>query len=194
VSPMSEPTPPPITELLVRLGRGERSASDELLPLVYEELHGVAKRVFAPQAGAHTLQATALVHEAYLKLLGNDGERVWKDRRHFFAVAATAMRRILIDHARLRGALKRGDRANRVTLSENVQGDDISYDLLDLGAALDELGDSRERVARVVELRFFGGLTIDEVAEELGVTDRTVQLDWRAGRAWLRKRLGEESA
>lgn len=184
----SEPSPDPqhVTRLLDRMSGGDEDASGELLPLIYGELHGIASRVFSSQQRDHTLQATALIHEAYLRILGGLGPgKEWNGRHHFYCVAARAMRHVLIDHARKSRSLKRD--GVRVTLAAEIPSDEAEYDLIDLGDALEGLAKVSERISRVVELRFLGGLTEIEVAEELGVSRRSVQGDWRAGRAWLRK-------
>ena len=183
--PVSEQT----TQILVDLGNGDRSAAKRLMPLVYDELRGLAQRYMQQERADHTLQATAIVHEAYLRLI--DQSRVdWKGRAHFFAVAAEMIRRVLVDHARAHDAAKRGGGARKVSLTDSVgatEGPDI--DLLSLDAALDELGRLNERHRKVVELRFFGGLNIDETAQVLEVSPQTVRSDWRIARAWLRQRL-----
>ena len=177
-----------ITEILSRLKSGEAEAEHELLPLVHAELHSLAARAMQTQKPEHTLQPTALVNEAYLRLFG--GDAVWDSRSQFFAVAATAMRRILIDHARTRGAQKRGGDAKKVVLTDYTDTPGAeNIDLIALDEALDELSGKEPRAARVVELRFFGGLTNDEVAEGLGVTTRTVERQWKFAQAWLRSRL-----
>lgn len=194
------PGPPesPVTLLLERINQGDRSANDELLPMVYAELRDLAGRVFGPRRNGQLLQATALVHEAYLKLLGSTGTRApWDGRRHFFAVAATAMRRILTDQARSAATSKRGGDQQRITLLNLGQEDaadagdreDLQLDLLDLNAALEELERASPRIGRIVELRFLAGMTVEEVAQELQVTERAVYKDWRAGRALLRARM-----
>lgn len=158
------------------------------LPRAYDDLLNLARQWFFRQPVNHTLQPTALVHEAYLRLAEcNDGR--WQDRTHFIAVAASAMRQVLVDHARRRRAVKRGGAWQRVTL-EDAAGEDapIAVDLLTLDEALERLGHANERQRRIVELRFLAGLTVDETAAILGVSSRTVRLDWRMARAWL---LGE---
>ncbi len=183
--PVSEQT----TQILVDLGNGDRSAAKRLMPLVYDELRGLARRYMQQERPEHTLQATAIVHEAYLRLI--DQSRVdWKGRAHFFAVAAEMIRRVLVDHAREHDAAKRGGGARKVSLTDSVgatEGPDI--ELLSLDAALDELGRLKERHRKVVELRFFGGLNIDETAQVLEVSPQTVRSDWRMARVWLRQRL-----
>ena len=184
-----------VTEIVCGLGRGgtEGSASAErLFPVVYDELRKLARSYMNRETPGHTLQPTALVHEAYLKLV--DQTRAdWKGRTHFFAVGARVMRRLLVDHARERGALKRGAGWRPVTLSgafEDLAGGAMEPErLLDLNAALERLSALDEREGKVVTLRFFGGLTIDQVAEVLGVSKRTVEYDWRHAQAWLKKEL-----
>lgn len=162
------------------------------MPLVYEELRRLARGFMARESRDHTLQPTALVNEAYLRLV--DQSRVdWRGRSHFRAVGARVMRRILIDHARRRGGLKRGGDLQRVTLGDSIlspSDPDVDLpELLALNDALDELARLDERQARVVELRFFGGMTTVEIAETLGVSERTVADDWKHGRAWLKREL-----
>lgn len=184
-----------VTEIVCELGRGgvDGSASAEkLFPVVYEELRRLARSYMNRETPGHTLQPTALVHEAYLKLV--DQTRAdWKGRTHFFAVGARVMRRLLVDHARERGALKRGAGWHSVTLSggfEDFAGGTMEPErLLDLNAALERLAALDEREAKVVTLRFFGGLTTDQVAEVLGVSKRTVEYDWRHAQAWLKNEL-----
>jgi RNA polymerase sigma factor (TIGR02999 family) len=164
----------------------------ELLPLVYEELRALAAAYFRREPPDHTLQPTALVHEAYLKLV-NQTDAQWKDRAHFFAVAAQAIRRLLIDHSRRRRAAKR-QAPNRVTVelaADTPYHADI--DLLVLDDALKRLAELSERQARVVELRFFGGITVEEVAHVLGVSPNTVKGDWRVARVWLQQVLDESA-
>ncbi len=162
------------------------------MPLVYDELRSLARRYMRSERREHTLQPTALVHEAYLRLV--DRPRVdWRGRTHFFAVGARVMRHLLIDHARGRGRKKRGGGRYRVTLTDwRAAGGEAGLDpgeLLDLDAALEKLARVDEREARVVELRFFAGLTVAEVAHALGVSKRTVEQDWTHARAWLRREL-----
>ena len=189
---MSSDSPDPklVTHLLGRLNDGDSEASGELLSVIYDDLHRVAGQVFGSQREGHTLQATALVHEAYIRILGRGKEDPsWQGRRHILAVAAKAMRHVLVDHARIARSLKR-DKA-RVTLSDSASESGTQYDLIDLSDALEELAKTSERISKVVELRILGGLTTDEVAEELQVSRRTVQVDWRAGRAWFRNQLAK---
>lgn len=179
-----------VTRLLLDWRAGDAAALDRLLPLVYDDLHRLARGQFAREPSGHTLQPTALVHEAYLRLV--EIRRVaWQDRAHFLALAATVMRRILVSHARKRRAAKRGGAAAPVTLLEEVMGaPGPEVDLLALDEALRTLAELDARQARVVELRYFGGLTIEEAAEALGVSAATVKSDWQMARAWLFHRLG----
>ena len=177
------------TQILIDLSRGERSAASRLMPLIYDELRGLAARYMQRERPNHTLQPTALVHEAYLRLI--DQSRVdWKGRAHFFAVAAEMIRRVLVDHARQHLAAKRGGSAQKIILGEPMGAPDAhEIELLDLDEALDRLGELNERHRKVIELRFFGGLSVDETAEVLEVSPQTVRSDWRMARAWLRERL-----
>ncbi len=162
--------------------------ADAYLPQVYEQLHALAEAFLRRERPDHTLQPTALVHEAYLRLADQDRAR-WNDASHFQATAATMIRRILVDHARGHKAAKRGGHWHRVTLSDRAEGGP-DVDLLELEEALLELAALDERQARVVELRFFGGLGIKATGASLGVSPRTVDGDWRLARAWLHRRLG----
>jgi len=183
-------------ELLAAAKGGDESAASALLPLVYDELRATARRLLGPQGRNHTLQPTALVHDAYLKLTRNRGANIrwdWENRRHFLCVAAKAMRQILSDHADRRKTQKRGGAWHRVTLNGELVADpaaaDDSVDLVALDEALTELAEADARGARVVELRFFAGMTIEEVAESIDASPTTVKEDWRAARSWLRWRL-----
>ena len=184
--------PHDVTALLLAWRAGDASAGDRLLPLVYDELHRQAARAMWREDAAHTLQATALVNEAYLRLV--DQRRVeWKSRAHFFGIAAQAMRRVLVDHARGRLAEKRGGAMQRVTLGDAgaaASGDaDADLDVLALHDALERLAALDPDQARLVELRYFGGLGIDETADALGVSAATVKREWAVARAWLRREL-----
>jgi len=187
---MSGPSQAAVTPLLDSASRGDRRAAARLLPLVYEELRERAALSLRRERPSHTLQPTAIVHEAFLRLVDQTAVD-WRGRTHFFAVAAEMMRRVLVDHARKRGATKRGGGRTRVALDEQVASphanDDL--DLVALDEALEELHRLSERQARVVELRYFGGLNVEDVAAVLSVSDRTVKEDWRIARAWLRRRL-----
>jgi RNA polymerase sigma-70 factor (ECF subfamily) len=164
-----------------------REDTDELLALVYDDLRKRAAGILGKGGRNATLQPTALVHEAYARLAQRTAH--WADRSHFLYTAARAMRQILIDHARRQRADKRGGRCERVTLTDLTDGNAHELDLVELDDALRELSALSERYAKVVELRFLGGLTLDETAAILGITPRTVSNDWRAARAWLRGRL-----
>ncbi len=175
----------PVTELLLSWHGGDEAARDRLVPLVYDQLHRLARAQFARERSGHTLQPTALVHETYLRLMGHRGLH-WQGRTHFFALAATTMRRILVSHARRHRAAKRGMGGVAVTLSEDhAVAEARDVDLLALDAALTELHKLDPRQCRVVELRYFGGLTIEETAEALRISPATVKLDWSLARAWL---------
>ena len=187
---MGEPSPTDLTRLLLDWSRGDKTALDRLMPLVYDELRALAERSLRHERSGHTLQGTALVHEAYLKLVDHRQVR-WQDRAHFFAVAAQLMRRILVDHARRHGAAKRGSGEPRLPLDEAdaPAAPAPLGDWLALDRALERLGALHERQARTVELRFFGGLTIEETAEVLQVSPATVKNDWSLARGWLYREL-----
>ena len=171
-------------------GRGDPQAAERLLPLVYDELRRLASRRLGREAPGQSLQATALVHEAYLRLVGGDPGRRWDGRAHFFAAAAEAMRRILVDRARDRRRLKRGGGRGRVDLDQgSVPLDAPGDDLIDLDEALTDLGREDPLCARLVALRFFAGLTQAEAAESLGLARRTADRHWAYARAWLYERL-----
>jgi RNA polymerase sigma-70 factor (ECF subfamily) len=181
-----------VTQLLTRLGEGDQQALDQLFPLVYGELRDLAAGLMHGERRGHTLQPTALAHEAYLRLLG-DASTGLKDRSHFFAVAARAMRRILVEHARARGRRKRGGGWVRVTLTSSLPGvTQPSLDILALDEALSRLQMLDPRKAQVVELLYFGGLTAQEAAEVLGVTSRTIERDWQFARLWLLREILDE--
>ena len=189
--PKEEPTPGDVTLLLQRLNHGDGMAYDELLSLVYRELHTIADRYMKRERPNHTLQATALTHEALIRLSG--GHQVeWKDRAHFLGVAARAMRQVLVDHARGKRRIKRGGDMEHLPLEE-ARDAAISpdMDLVELDEALKRLAEEDERKAKVVELLYFGGLTAAEAGEVLGVTSRTVERDWRFARAWLLDAMSE---
>ena len=183
---------PDVTALLSAWGRGNTNALNELLPHVYAELRGIASRQLRAERVGHTLQPTALVHEVYLRLV--DQRHVdWRDRAHFFGVAAQVMRRILVDHARRHRAGKRGDGLPRVSIDqakEALAPDAIP--ILALNHALDRLSELDEGLARVVELRAFGGMTIEEAACVLKVSPMTAKREWRTAKAWLTRELGLE--
>jgi RNA polymerase sigma factor (TIGR02999 family) len=191
VSQQSDNPPPAgkqgteVTQLLIDLTNGNRTAIDSLLPLIYSELRSLAANYLRRERNDHTLQPTALVHEAYLRLV--DQTQVnWQNRAHFFGVAAQMMRRILVDHARAHQANKRGGEFERVELDELLPGlVERSAELITLDDALIELATFDEMKSRIIELRYFGGLTVEETAEALGVTPITVKRHWRLAKAWL---------
>jgi len=178
----------PITEVLSRLVNGDAQAAEVLYPRVYAELRAIAGRWFRGGGRDSTLQPTALVHEAYIHLI-DETQAGWQSRSHFFGVAASAMRQILIQHARRRSAKKRGSDWSRVTLSAAAIEEQGLLDLLDLDDALHALERVHQRQAKVVELRFFGDLTVEETAQVLGVSERTVKADYRMARAFLSDKL-----
>jgi RNA polymerase sigma factor (TIGR02999 family) len=181
-----------LTLLLQAVGRGDQGADARLYAAVYAELRRVAGANLRREAPGHTLQPTALVNEAYLRLAP---DAAWENRRHFFAAAAAAMRRILVDHARKRGAGKRGGGLERVTLSGIDVADSAAADIdvLTVDAALTELGASRPRMAELVSLRCFAGMSIEEAAEALDISRATAKRDWAFARAWLAERMGARS-
>lgn len=190
-SPAPKPGKAEITQLLVRAGQGDAQATDELFPIVYDELRSIAAKFLQNEGRAQTLQATALVHEAYIRLVSPEHTE-WEGRAHFFGAAARAIRRILIDHARHRGRLKRGGAANRIPLDEALTVTaDPEVDFIGLDEALTKLSSIDEQKARVVELRFFAGLTVEQTALALGVSQSTVARDWQFARVWLSRELEE---
>lgn len=178
-----------VTGLLLAWGKGDRAAFERLVPLVHAELHRIASRYMRGERHGHSLQATALVNEAYLRLI--DAQRVkWQDRTHFLSMAARLMRRVLVDHARSRGYRKRGGDAVRVTLVDDlVIPQQPGRDLVALDDALTALACVDARKSRIVELRFFGGLTVEETADVLKVSAETVMRDWKLAKAWLLREL-----
>jgi RNA polymerase sigma-70 factor (ECF subfamily) len=197
---------PRVTRLLADVQRGDAGATNELFPIVYEELRGLAARYLADERIAHTLQATALVHEAYLRLVGPEtgGGGSWQNRAHFFGAAAKAIRRILIDHARTRSRVKRGGagvagRAEEkavhgVPLDESMlMTTEEPEQLIEFDAALARLAEIDAQKARIVELRFFAGLTVDQTAQALGVSPSTIAREWQFARVWLFNELREGS-
>ncbi len=180
-----------ITLYFEQMKAGDKDAMNRLLPHVYEHLRALAQNMFKDQNVGHTLQPTALVHEAYARLVGAVGQE-YTDRKHFLRVAAIAMRQLLTDYARMRSSEKRGGRVQRVVLEEELHGaQTVGFDLLALDEVLTELRELNERQAEVVELRFLVGLTHQETADVLGVSERTVRLDWSMARAWLELRLAD---
>ena len=182
-----------VTQVLNRVSEGDRGAAEELLPLVYEDFRSLAKMYMSRESYSHTLQPTALVHEAFLKLI--DQTRVdWQGRTHFFAVGAQAMRRILVDHARRKRREKHGGTLDRIELDDDVAlSPQSDQDVLALEEALEKLETVDERQSKIVELRFYAGLTVKEVAEVLGVSKRTIEAEWTMVRAWLRKELSADN-
>ena len=179
--------PSSATVLLLRWKSGDRDAVDELLPLVYDELRRLANAYLHRERGGHTLQSTALVHEAYLRLIDQSVD--WQSRSHFFGIAAQMMRRILVDHARARNAAKRGA-GLKVTLDERMAvADARDLDVIALDSALARLSAQDEGQAKIVEMRFFAGLSIEETAEALGISPATVKRDWTMAKAWLMREL-----
>ena len=189
---MAQPKTHEVTTLLQAWGRGEDAALDEIIPIVCRELRRIAHRYMAGERPDHTLQTTALVNEAYLKLV--DSRRVnWRNRAHFFAISAQLMRRILVDYARARGYRKRGSGARDITLHDELAGANArARNVLELDDALKALAELDPRKSKVVELRFFGGLSLEETAEVLKVCPDTVLRDWRMAKAWLGRELGAE--
>lgn len=185
---MVVPAPKEVSRLLVDWGNGDQAALNELIPLVYDELRRLAGRYMRRESQGHTLQTSALINEAYLRLV--DQKRVkWQNRAHFFGVAAQLMRRILVDHARSRSRAKRGGRAQMVSLVEQGATSKEEAEVIALDDALKNLAEMDPRKSQIVEMKFFGGLTTDEVAEVLKVTSRTVEREWRKARAWLNRAL-----
>jgi RNA polymerase sigma factor (TIGR02999 family) len=180
---------PDLTRLLVEWRTGNRDALDQLMPLVYRELQTLASRYLSRERAGHTLQATALVNEAYLKLIDQRNVQ-WQNRAHFLGIAARLMRRILIDHARRRGRAKRGSAATHITLVEGLAASEPrDIDAIALDDALVALEKLDPQQAQMVELRFFGGLTVDETAEVLGISEGTVKREWRVAKAWLYRHI-----
>jgi len=185
-----------LTLLLQRAAHGDHAATDQILPLVYEQLKRIAQVRMTSERRDHTLQTTALVHEVYVKLLGSR-EQEWANRRHFYFAATQSMRQILIDHARTRGRIKRGGPGRRrftldIGAVADLAQDDKFDEIIALDEALQRLETERPRVAQVVSLRFFGGFTIQETADMLGISPRTVDLDWLYARAWLYRALSDD--
>jgi RNA polymerase sigma factor (TIGR02999 family) len=191
---MAEPSRNDVTRLLLAWNDGDKAALDQLTPIVYEELRRVAKRLMRRERAGHTLQTTALVNEAYLRLI-DAGSVKWQNRAHFFALSARLMRQILVDFARRRSQLKRGGDADKVLLEEAVIVDGgRSPDLVALDEALAGLAALNRRQSQIVELRYFGGLSEEETAEVLSISVRTVRRDWSLARAWLYRELSRKEA
>lgn len=180
-----------ITGLLLKWSGGDKAALDDLIPLVFPELRRLARRHMRREAAVHTLQTSALINEAYLRLVNQKGVE-WQDRAHFFAVAAQVMRRILIDHARSHRYSKRGAGAQRVTLDDvAIAGQQRAAEFMALDEALTSLAAVDERKSKIVEMRFFGGLTVEEIAEVLKISPITVKREWRSAKAWLHLEMSE---
>ncbi len=185
---MSQAQNPQVTQLLAAWNAGEDGAADRLLPLMYDELRALARGYFQRERRGHTLQPTALVHEAWVHMIEQSGID-FRNRAHFVGLAAHVMRRVLVDHARERNAAKRGGKARRVTLvdSDSVSSPDV--EIMALDEALSDLAEYDPRKAKIIELRFFGGLSIEETADVVGVSRKTVVREWQRARAWLYDRL-----
>ena len=180
-----------VTQILSAIESGDREAIDRLLPMVYRELHEIAQRQMVFERPGHSLQATALVHEAYMKLIGNEEIR-WAGKSHFFAAAAESMRRILVDSARKRGRQKRGGTNKRLALDlAEIVMEEQSDQILALDEALKILEAQDERMARIVKLRFFSGLSVEDTARAMDISERTVKREWALARAWLFRALSE---
>jgi len=187
---MVVPAPKEVTRLLVAWSNGDRAALDDLIPLVYDELRRLASRYMRRESQGHTLQTSALINEAYLRLV--DQKKVqWQNRAHFFGVAARLMRQILVDHARSRSRAKRGGGAQMVTLAEQLVLYKEAADVIALDDALNNLAEMDPRKSQIVELKCFSGLTTDEVAEVLKITSRTVEREWRKAKAWLNRAISK---
>jgi len=195
MSETAKSSPGELTRLLIAWSQGDARALEQLAPLVYAELRRLARRYLKRERAGHTLQTTALVHEAFLRLLGNPQEG-WQNRAHFYGIAAQMMRRILVDHARAHSRAKRGGGATRIALAEldlPVAEPAFDPDLIALDAALEKLAEIDPRRSRVVELRFFGGLSVEEASLVLKVAPDTIVRDWRVARAWLFRYLNHAS-
>ena len=180
------PAPHEVTQLLIEWSNGNQAALEKLMPLVYEELHRLAHHYMVRERPGHTLQTSGLVNEAYLKLV-DQNQVQWQNRSHFFGIAAQLMRRILVDHARSRHYAKRGGSARQVSFKESlIVSEERSAEVIALDDALKSLATFDHRKSQIVELRFFGGLSIEETAEVLGVSPGTVMRDWTLAKAWLR--------
>ncbi len=183
-----------LTQILERAGDGDRNANESLARIVYEELREMARREMRVERGNHTLQPTALVHEAYLRLLGGEGA-TFENRAHFFSAAAAAIRRVLVEHARKRSRQKRGGDLVRVEIDSATAVTPVRDDrLIQLDEALERLAEVDPEKARLVELRFFAGMTVEEVARMRSVSESTIAREWRAARAWLQGQLDEGSS
>jgi RNA polymerase sigma factor (TIGR02999 family) len=190
----AKPPSPQVTQLLVAWGKGDELAGDQLMSLVYEELHRLAHRYMKRESPGHTLQTSALVNEAFVRLVDQKNVR-WKNRAHFFGIAAQMMRRILVDYARGRNYAKRGGGAQQISLDEGlIVSDERSAEVIGVHEALERLVEFDSRKSQIIELRFFGGLSIEETAEVLGVSPGTVMRDWTLAKAWLRREMSNETS
>jgi len=187
---MATPSPKEVTRLLIDWGNGDQAALDELIPLVYDELHRLAGRYMRRESQGHTLQTSALVNEAYLRLIDQKSVQ-WQNRAHFFGIAAQLMRRILVDHARSGSRAKRGGGALMVSFVDQAATSEEVTEVIALDVALNGLAEMDPRKSQIVEMKFFGGLTNDEVAEVLKVTTRTVEREWRKAKAWLHRAISK---
>ena len=178
-----------VTELLLDWSNGDKAALDRILPIVYDELRKQAARYLRHERAGHTLQTTALIHEAYIRLVDQKNVR-WQNRAHFFGISAQMMRRILVDHARTKGRVKRGGSDIKVSLDDaNLMAKPTNLDLVALDEALDRLAEIDEQQSKIVELRFFSGLTVEETAEVLKISTATVKRDWSMAKAWLHREV-----
>ncbi len=183
-----------VTRILEAIQQGDQAASDQLLPLVYNELRRLARARMADEASAHTLQPTALVHEAYVRLVDNKNPQVWNSKGHFFAAAANAMRRILVENARRRNSLRRGGGRRRIDAEKIDFSDPNNSEFLtDLDSALEQLAEENPIVSQVVSLRFFAGLSIEQTSDALDVSVRTVNRHWSFAKAWLYSQMSDNS-
>jgi RNA polymerase sigma factor (TIGR02999 family) len=182
--------PEDITSILIRWGEGDREALDRLIPMVYDELHRIAERYFRRERSDNTLQPTALVNEVYIRLINQSGVS-WQNRAHFFGIAANTMRRILVERARARNASKRGSGDYKLDLTDvsDIPAEGSHLDLLALDRALEQLASFDQQQSRIVEAKFFGGLSIEETAEVIGVSPATVKREWVLAKAWLFREL-----
>jgi RNA polymerase sigma-70 factor, ECF subfamily len=189
---MTSSPPDDVTQMLIDWSKGDKAALDKLIPVIYQELRGLARHYMSRERPGHTLQTTALVNEAYLRLIGQK-HVMWQNRAHFFGVAAQMMRRVLVDHARTINSDKRGGGATKVSLEDcALFSEERAEEVLTLHEALTSLEALDPRKSRIVELRYFGGLTVEEMAEILGTSPVTVMRDWRAAKAWLYRTINRQ--
>ena len=188
---MTTPASPDVTQLLIAWGQGDEEARDQLIPLVYDQLQRIAHHRLRGERTGHTLQTADLINEAYLRLIEQPVN--WQNRAHFFGISARLMRQILVDKARARQSLKRGGDRQQISLTAAEDAQENSADLIALHEALESLAEVDPQRSQIVELRFFGGLTLAETAEVMGVSTPTVERGWRAARAWLQTELGSSS-